>query len=210
MAFAALAALAAMALYAAAPARAQDKTDLLTGKQVTEKNLVDALTPKPDEPAAPGLRTRSLKVGPAASGASGSAGSAGAATAAASAPSAAAGAAGAARPSASLLITFRTNSTELTPQARQTVDVVARALQADKLQPFTFTLEGHADPRGNAQANLALSQGRAESVRAYLIEKHGIDQGRLQAVGKGDREPMNSRNPAAPENRRVTIVTNVN
>ena len=109
-------------------------------------------------------------------------------------------------PSASLLITFETNSAQLTAQARQSLDVVARALKSDKLSDFRFSIEGHADPRGSETTNLKLSQARAESVVAYLVEQQ-IDRTRLKPVGKGQSELMNVSNPVAPENRRVTIKT---
>jgi OOP family OmpA-OmpF porin len=110
--------------------------------------------------------------------------------------------------SASLLITFETNSAELSRQARQQLDVVGRALQDDKLADFRFSIEGHADPRGGSELNQRLSQARAESVRQYLVRNHGVGEERLSAIGKGDRELFNQKNPVAPENRRVTIVTN--
>lgn len=113
----------------------------------------------------------------------------------------------ASKPSASVLITFRTNSATLTPDARQALDVVGRALQSDRLAEFRFAIEGHADPRGSSDVNLKLSQERAEAVRRYLLEAHGLDESRLRPIGKGDREPLNPSNPAAPENRRVTFVT---
>jgi OOP family OmpA-OmpF porin len=110
-------------------------------------------------------------------------------------------------PSASLLITFPTNSAELTAQAKQSLDIVGRALSADKLVPFKFSIEGHADPRGGSDSNLHLSEQRAEAVRQYLVQNHYVEGDRLRSVGKGDTEPLNEMNPAAPENRRVTIVT---
>jgi outer membrane protein OmpA-like peptidoglycan-associated protein len=110
-------------------------------------------------------------------------------------------------PSASLLITFETNSAQLTPQARQSLEVVGRALKSDKLAEFRFSIEGHADPRGTEAANLRLSQARAESVVAFLVESQQLDRARLKAVGKGQSELMNTANPIAPENRRVTIKT---
>lgn len=108
---------------------------------------------------------------------------------------------------ASLLIEFETNSTALTDSARQQLNIVGRALNTTKLAPYHFVVEGHADPRGSAAKNLQLSQRRAESVLAYLVDSQGVDPSRLQAVGKGDREPLNLEIPAAPENRRVTFVT---
>jgi outer membrane protein OmpA-like peptidoglycan-associated protein len=106
----------------------------------------------------------------------------------------------------SLLITFDTNSANLTSSAKQSLDVVGQALGSEKLAASRFAIEGHADPRGVAAANLKLSQLRAESVRDYLVDKVRIERSRLEAVGKGDRELMDAAHPEAPENRRVTIV----
>ena len=110
------------------------------------------------------------------------------------------------RASASLLVTFDTNSAELTSAARRQLDIVASALRNDRLVEYRFTVEGHADPRGNAGSNLTLSQERAECVKRYLTAQ-GIAEDRLVAEGRGDREPMLPAEPAAPENRRVTFVT---
>ena len=113
-------------------------------------------------------------------------------------------------PSASLLITFETGSAKLTPDAQKSLAVVAKALKNEKLNDYKFAVEGHADPRGNADANQKLSQQRAESVAAFLAEQQKIDVARLKPVGKGQAELMNTSNPAAPENRRVTIKTLTN
>jgi outer membrane protein OmpA-like peptidoglycan-associated protein len=113
-------------------------------------------------------------------------------------------------PSASILITFETNSTQLTSQAKSSLDVVGRALASDRLADFSFRLEGHADPRGASDLNQGLSEGRARAVRQYLVDNHKIPPSRLKSVGKGDREPLNRNDPAAAENRRVTIVTLAN
>ena len=170
---------------------------VLTGKAVTETNLLEALTPAAAAPAAPAtepngdadvaVRTRSLRV-------------------TSNTPSAAA-LAPRKKASASLLITFETNSAQLTARSKEQLDVVASALKNDRLKDFSFEVEGHADARGAADANKLLSQQRAESVRDYLVGSHGISDARLRAVGKGDTEPMNTRDVAAAENRRVTITT---
>jgi OmpA-OmpF porin, OOP family len=162
-------------------AHADVSTTVLKGKDVTEGNLVDALTPI----EAP-IKTRSLRVQRDTPGQQ-----------------------AARKPSASLLITFETNSSELTAQARKQLDVVAQALRNDKLAEYHFNVEGHADPRGGDELNQGLSQQRAESVLAYLVSAHGIEASRLKAIGKGSSELLNKANPIAAENRRVTIVTNV-
>ena len=107
----------------------------------------------------------------------------------------------------SILITFETNSTELTPEARRSLDVVGEALNDQQLIEYKFIIEGHADPRGSAEWNQTLSEGRADSVRQYLVQSARVADARLQTVGKGAREPLNEADPAAPENRRVTIIT---
>ncbi|MGO4328743.1 OmpA family protein [Cupriavidus sp. 2TAF22] len=110
-------------------------------------------------------------------------------------------------PSAQLLITFNSNSSRLTDSARAALGKVARGLQSAKLSPYKFRVEGHADPRGPANANLKLSESRAAAVVEYLTLEGRIAADRLTPVGKGSAEPMNLQNPSAPENRRVTIVT---
>lgn len=119
----------------------------------------------------------------------------------------AAPAAAAKQAKAALLITFETNATVLTPGARKELDTVGHALNTSKLADYNFVIEGHADPRGSPERNLRLSEGRASAVREYLVRNQSVSEGRLTAVGKGDREPLNANNPSAPENRRVVFVT---
>jgi outer membrane protein OmpA-like peptidoglycan-associated protein len=167
-----------------ASAHAQAQADkLFGGSNVNEAALVDALTPASDTVPGGG-KTRSIKIVPV-----------GEATAPAK------------KPSASMLITFETNSAELTPKATQMLDVLGRALQSEKLAQYHFSIEGHADPRGAQDANLQLSESRAMAVVKYLAESQKIDPGRLLAVGKGQSELLNTRDPSAPENRRVTVRT---
>ena len=106
----------------------------------------------------------------------------------------------------SILVTFVTNSADLTPSAKGALDVLAAAMKSEKLASVKFTIEGHADPRGSEELNLKLSQARADSVRTYLTSSHGLAAERVNAVGKGSSALMKPSDPAAPENRRVTIV----
>lgn len=166
----------------------QAQGTVLKGSQVTESALIDALAiDGPEGPA--DAKTRGFR----------------AATPTARAPGAPAPKAGPGK--ASLLLTFQSNSAELSSETMATLDVLARALQSDTLAGFTFKVEGHADPRGDAAVNFRLSQQRAESVANYLVNKHAILPERLEAIGKGSSEPMNRTRIDAPENRRVTIVT---
>lgn len=179
--------LTAFTLLAGTSLSALSQEVILKGSQVTESALIDALAI--DGPVGPDGKTRGFRPATRAPG---------------DKPAPAKPSAG----KASLLITFATNSAELSSETMATLDVLARALQSDSLAGFTFKVEGHADPRGDAATNLALSQQRAESVANYLVTKHAILTERLQAVGKGSAELMNRARADAPENRRVTIVTN--
>lgn len=107
---------------------------------------------------------------------------------------------------ASLLITFQVDSAELTPRAKAALDVVARALQSPQLAQRSFTVEGHADPRGGEAHNRVLSGARAASVADYLVSAHGIAAARLAPIGLGSSRLLNPREPNAAENRRVTLV----
>ncbi len=55
---------------------------------------------------------------------------------------------------------------------------------------ISLLIEGHSDSQGNQVNNLALSQRRADAARAYIIER-GINEFRVEALGRGDTEPVN-------------------
>ena len=68
-------------------------------------------------------------------------------------------------------------------------------------------IEGHTDSIGTAEYNLALSQKRADAVKNHLISE-GIGAERLQAVGKGEADPIvsNELKEGRAKNRRVEFV----
>ena len=167
---------------AVSPALAADP--VMKNSEVTESALIDALSV--DSPQASGGAMRGFKP---------------------AAPGAAAPAKPAGPGRANLLITFETNASSLTPDSMSALDTVAKALQSDALAGLSFRVEGHADARGDSEANLKLSQQRADAVVQYLVSKHGMLPERLAPQGKGSSEPLNKQRIDAPENRRVTIVT---
>lgn len=67
---------------------------------------------------------------------------------------------------------------------------------------------GHTDSTGDPQANIALSQRRAERVRDALVARHGIAASRLTAQGVGAALPVTSNDTEAgrQQNRRVELV----
>lgn len=71
----------------------------------------------------------------------------------------------------------------------------------------TVMIEGHTDNVGTADANVGLSQRRAESVRSYLVSQ-GIDAARLTSMGAGESVPVADNESAAgrQQNRRVEVI----
>lgn len=78
-------------------------------------------------------------------------------------------------------------------------------MHREELKGISFVVEGHTDASGSAVYNYDLSQRRAEAVRDYLVEKHGIDRECLTIRGLGESRPMNGTSPYDAVNRRVTF-----
>lgn len=81
---------------------------------------------------------------------------------------------------------YEFNSAKLTDASRQSLDKLV-GLLADNAN-VSIELSSHCDYRGNELYNRRLSQHRAESVVEYLVS-HGVDSGRLKAVGYGKLRP---------------------
>jgi peptidoglycan-associated lipoprotein len=82
---------------------------------------------------------------------------------------------------------FETDSSELTPQARATLDKQAQWLQM--YNRYAFTVEGHADERGTREYNIALSARRAQAARDYLASR-GIEPSRMRTIAYGKERPV--------------------
>jgi len=70
-----------------------------------------------------------------------------------------------------------------------------------------LAIEGHTDNIGSDEANMKLSQQRADTVRDFIIQQ-GLAQDMVTAVGLGKAEPVadNSTNEGRQKNRRVEII----
>jgi len=69
-----------------------------------------------------------------------------------------------------------------------------------------LSIEGHTSNDGSYEANMKLSEQRADRVKNYLITK-GIDSNRLQSEGFGPNKPLNKGKTLAELalNRRVEL-----
>ena len=94
---------------------------------------------------------------------------------------------------------------ELTDESRRIVDTVFTEI-AKRPVPDVVVI-GHTDAVGSLQSNDALSQQRAESIRAGLMQS-GIAPENIVAVGRGKRELAvpTADGVAEPRNRRVVII----
>jgi peptidoglycan-associated lipoprotein len=102
---------------------------------------------------------------------------------------------------------FETDSTDLTPQSRATLDKQAQWLS--QYNRYTFTIEGHADERGTREYNIALGARRAQTVREYLVSR-GIEAQRMRTISYGKERPVAVCNDIScwSQNRRAVTVLN--
>ena len=104
----------------------------------------------------------------------------------------------------SLEILFDQGSSRLRSSAKETLDSASRAYSEGK--PIVMIISGSSDRSGNANANLKLSQRRANAVFQGLLDR-GIPAERFQILAKGETELAipTPRGIAKRENRRVVI-----
>ena len=104
---------------------------------------------------------------------------------------------------------FETDSTELTPQARSTLDKQAQWLQT--YNRYTFLIEGHADERGTREYNIALGAKRAQTVREYLASR-GVEPPRMRTISYGKERPVAVCDDIScwSQNRRAVTVLSAN
>jgi peptidoglycan-associated lipoprotein len=100
---------------------------------------------------------------------------------------------------------FETDSSELTDQARATLDKQAQWL--GNYNRYSFTIEGHADERGTREYNIALGARRAETVRQYLATR-GLAASRMRTISYGKERPVAVCNDIScwSQNRRAVTV----
>jgi outer membrane protein OmpA-like peptidoglycan-associated protein len=97
---------------------------------------------------------------------------------------------------------FDTAKARIKPKSFNLLDQVALTIKAHA--DFKIRVEGHTDSQGKLEANIKLSQERADAVRDYLISR-GIDKERLSSAGYGSAQPIadNKSAKGREANRRV-------
>ncbi len=103
------------------------------------------------------------------------------------------------------VLQFEPGTATLAPESQAKLPAIlaqARALPGGEL-----VVVGHTDRTGSPQANDMLSLQRAQAVRALLVEQ-GFQPELIEAVGRGEREPVvpTEANVDEPRNRRAEIL----
>jgi outer membrane protein OmpA-like peptidoglycan-associated protein len=89
----------------------------------------------------------------------------------------------------------------------ESIPILERNIAALKRKSNTqIVIEGHTDARGSDAYNQSLSEARAQSVLNWF-SSHGVDRGRMTAVGKGESRPVadNTSPEGMAENRRIEV-----
>lgn len=90
-------------------------------------------------------------------------------------------------------------------------DIAELAAFLQRFEDLQVDVEGHTDSTGPDAYNQGLSERRAQAVVDLLVNRHGIDASRLQAVGYGESQPVasNDSREGRAENRRVMATLEV-
>jgi outer membrane protein OmpA-like peptidoglycan-associated protein len=99
---------------------------------------------------------------------------------------------------------FETGSATLKPSSAEQLKNIAEIMKA--YPKVKMKIGGYTDNVGNADANLKLSQKRAENTMQEIV-KLGVDAKRLEAEGYGVKHPVadNSTEEGRAKNRRIDL-----
>jgi outer membrane protein OmpA-like peptidoglycan-associated protein len=102
-------------------------------------------------------------------------------------------------------VNFAFDRYDLLPEAMMALDQLAA--QIKDRENFVLEIEGFADAIGSDRYNNDLTQKRADSVRRYLGERHGIALFRMHILGFGEVRPVadNATREGRAQNRRVEV-----
>ncbi len=102
-------------------------------------------------------------------------------------------------------IEFETGKDVIKETSNSILDEIANVMNENPT--YTLLINGHTDNVGAPEANLLLSEKRANAVKFYLFNK-GIPTNRMIAQGLGDTKPIadNATDAGRAKNRRVEFV----
>jgi outer membrane protein OmpA-like peptidoglycan-associated protein len=103
-------------------------------------------------------------------------------------------------------ILFDTNKSVVKPESKPALDEIAKLLKQDPA--LKLKVVGHTDMVGSVEANMTLSQARAQAVVQALVSQHAVAAARLKGYGVGPLAPVatNDTDEGRAKNRRVDLV----
>jgi outer membrane protein OmpA-like peptidoglycan-associated protein len=103
-------------------------------------------------------------------------------------------------------VTFPLNRSEVSDDAKAMIDEAIAQLKAENKGVF-FEIEGHTDSTGPDAYNVKLGEDRAQAVRSYMHDQHGIALSRMEVISYGEAKPVedNKTREHRAQNRRVVI-----
>jgi outer membrane protein len=103
--------------------------------------------------------------------------------------------------SADALFTF--DSAALRPEGGLALDKFASDLRGTMYNHIQVI--GYTDRIGSDAYNLRLSRQRADSVKAYLVDKGGVDAGKIETEGRGKADPVTKPDECGAKRSPATI-----
>jgi OmpA-OmpF porin, OOP family len=104
-------------------------------------------------------------------------------------------------------IAFDVDTPIILPESYETVGRIADAMVNAPLLPYTFLIVGHTESNGNRQANVILSQRRADAIRDVLSNTFKISSKRLMSLGVGEEQFIDQARPTSAVNQQIQIIT---
>jgi OmpA-OmpF porin, OOP family len=110
-------------------------------------------------------------------------------------------------PTFTVSIDFDSDTPVVRPSSYEAVGRIADALVQANLLPYSFLIVGHTISDGKREANVMLSQRRADAVRDALVNTFKISSKRVQSLGVGEEQFIDQAHPTSPVNLQIQIVT---
>jgi OmpA-OmpF porin, OOP family len=110
-------------------------------------------------------------------------------------------------PTFNVAIQFDVDTPIILPGSYETVGRLADAMVNSPMLAYTFLIVGHTDSTGKREANVALSQRRADAIRDVLVNTFKISAKRIQSLGLGEEQFIDQAHPASPVNLQIQLVT---
>jgi outer membrane protein OmpA-like peptidoglycan-associated protein len=104
-------------------------------------------------------------------------------------------------------IQFDEDAAVVRPESYRTLGRIADTLYHPSLLGYKFLIVGHTVSTGKRDYNLTLSQRRADVIRDMLVNTFKVSPKRIQTLGLGEEQMLDSAHPAAPVNAQFQVVT---